>query len=259
MYKDKNKTEVARGSRGSRGSRLLVQTRSRTEVNTTTSQKEDQPKKDASKEEKVESDKEEKKPIRGPRISRRGNHQSQRINRRLRQPNRNSNRLDRAQNAARSQQRGKVGRFRAPGKYFNFRRRPIRRSIFVAGLPTNVNQFRLSGLLKKEGNLLRCTLLRDKFGNSRGIAFAEMQNPRDARKIIEKWNGRNVEGNKLFVTFKRNPRRPNYYPRYNYRYPVNRRFNFNFNNYNPRYQKQNRARGNLRRGRGFGRGRGRGY
>ena len=144
----------------------------------------------------------------------------------MRQPNRNTKRLERAQNAARNQRRGQRGRFRARRGYFGMRRRPFgRRSIYIAGLPKNVNRYRLSGLLRQEGRLIRCTLLRDRFGNSRGIAFAEMQNPRDAGKIIQKWRGRNVDGNTIFVTFKRNPNRWNYYSRYNNRYGNNRQFN----------------------------------
>jgi RNA recognition motif-containing protein len=129
------------------------------------------------------------------------------------------------------------------------RRRFGRRSIFISGLPKNVTRYRLVGLLRKEGRLLRCTLLKDRFGNSRGIAFAEMQNPRDAGKVIQKWRGRNVNGNTIFVAFKRNPRR-NYYSRYN-RYGNYRQFN-NYGGYNSRFQRPYRPRGT--RGRG-GRGR----
>ena len=167
----------------------------------------------------------------------------------MRQPNRNTKRLERAQNAVRNQRRGQRGRFRARRGYFGMRRRPFgRRSIFIAGLPKNVNRYRLSGLLRQEGRLIRCTLLRDRFGRSRGIAFAEMQNPRDAGKIIQKWKGRNVDGNTIFVTFKRNPNRWNYYPRYNNRYGNNRQF---YGGYNSRYQRPFRPRGNRGRGRGF--------
>jgi len=166
----------------------------------------------------------------------------------MRQPPK-QNRLSRAQDAARNNQRGQRGRFRARGRrFFGMRRRPYgRRSIFIAGLPRNVTRYRLSGLLRKDGRVLRCTLLRDRFGRSRGIAFAEMQNPRDAWKVIQKWRGRTVGKNTIFVTFKRNPRYRNNYSRYN-RYG-NRQFN-NYGGYNSRYQRPNRPRGNRGRGRG---------
>jgi RNA recognition motif-containing protein len=169
----------------------------------------------------------------------------------MRQQPSTSNRLKRAQEAARNNQRGQRGRFRARRRFFGMRRRPYsRRSIFIAGLPRNINSYRLNGLLRREARVIRCTLLRDRFGRSRGIAFAELQNPRDAWNIIKNWRGRNVGGNTIFVTYKRNPNRfRNNYSRYN-RYG-NRQFR-GYGGYNSNYQRQpNRPRGNRGRGRGF--------
>ena len=258
MDKDKKEPTQIRGTRGSRGARIsTLASRGRAEEKSP-SPKSSQPTKELPKTESSEQNRGGKNPERGSRIPPRGrnrqNRQNQRKNRRFGQTNRNTRRLERAQNAARNQQRGQRGRFRARRRFFVMRRRPFgRRSLFIAGLPKDVNRFRLSGLLRKEGRLLRCTLLRDRFGNSRGIAFAEMQNPRDAGKVIQKWRGRNVNGNTIFVTFKRNPNRFNYFSRYN-RYGNYRQFN-NYGRYNSRFQRPYRPRGN--RGRG-GRGRGRG-
>ena len=193
--------------------------------------------------------------IRGSRIVRRGqNRQGQRRNYRMRQPNRNGGRLERAQNARWMPPRG---RFRARRRFFGMRRQFGRRSIFIAGLPKNVTESRFSEILKKEGELIRCTLLKDRFGESRGIAFAEMGNPREALKVIQVWNGRNVEGNQIYVTFKRNPIRNRYnYSGYNNRFGNNRPFN-RFGGYNNRFQRSRGGRG-IRGGRG-GRGRGRGF
>ena len=261
MDKDKKEPTQIRGTRGSRGARIsTLASRGRAEEKSP-SPKSSQPPKELPKSESSEQNRGGKNPERGSRISTRGrnrlnrqNRQNQRKNRRFGQTNRKARRLERAQNAARNQQRGQRGRFRARRRFFGMRRRPFgRRSLFIAGLPKDVNRFRLSGLLRKEGRLLRCTLLRDRFGNSRGIAFAEMQNPRDAGKVIQKWRGRNVNGNTIFVTFKRNPNRFNYFSRY--RYGNYRQFN-NYGRYNSRFQRPFRPRGN--RGRG-GRGRGRGF
>jgi hypothetical protein len=189
---------------------------------------------------------------RGSRVVRRGQTRTaQRRNRRMRQQPSKTNRLRRAQDAARNNQRGQRGRFRARRRFFVMRRRPYsRRSIFIAGLPRNINSYRLNGLIRKEGRLLRCTLLRDRFGRSRGIAFAEFQNPRDAWNVVQKWRGRNVGGRNIFVTFKRNPNRfRSNYSRFN-RYG-NRQFS-NYGGYNSRYQRPNRPRGNRGRGRGRG-------
>ena len=246
-------TTSLRGTRGSRGSRISgAAIRDRPEEKTN-SPKTNQPQKESPKPEPAEPSKEGRTQTRGAR-ARRGR-KNPAINRRMRQPARNTRRLERAQNAARSQSRGQRGGFR-PRRFgrFGMRRRPFgRRSVFIRGLPFHVNRFRLSELLRQEGRLLRCTLLKDRFGRSRGIAFAEMENPRAALNVIQKWRGRIVDGNTIFVAFKRNPNRFNYYPRYNNRFGNNRQFN-NYG-YNTRYQRQFRPRG----GRGFGRGRGRGF
>ena len=251
METEKKEPTSLRGTRGSRGVRLAASGRGGRAAEKSPSPKSSKEAKESSKPEAAEPSRGGgRNQTRGSRNLRRGqNRQFQRRNRRMRQPNRNTKRLERAQNAVRNQRRGQRGRFRARRGYFGMRRRPFgRRSIFIAGLPKNVNRYRLSGLLRQEGRLIRCTLLRDRFGRSRGIAFAEMQNPRDAGKIIQKWKGRNVDGNTIFVTFKRNPNRWNYYRRYNNRYGNNRQF---YGGYNSRYQRPFRPRGNRGRGRGF--------
>jgi hypothetical protein len=249
MNQTKKEPRTLRGTRGSRGSQPPVATRGRP-AEKSPSPKPSPPPRDIQKQESSEPSNDNKNVARGSRISRRGglNRPAQRRNRRMRQPPRNMKRLERAQFAARNQPRGQRGRFRARRRFFGMRRRPFgRRSIFISGLQRNVTRYRLTNLLRNEGRVLRCTLLRDRFGNSRGIAFAEMQNPRDAGKVIQKWRGRNVGGNIIFVAFKRNPRFRYYYSRYN-RYRNNRSFN-NYGGYYSRYQRQNRTRGN-RGGRG---------
>jgi len=255
MDKTKKEPRTLRGTRGSRGTPVSTATRGRPEEKSS-SPKPSQPPREVSKPESSEPSNSGRNVTRGTRVSRRGglNRQAQRRNRRMRQPPRNMKRLERAQFAARNQPRGQRGRFRARRRYFGMRRgrRPFgRRSIFISGLPKNVTRYRLTGLLRSEGRVLRCTLLRDRFGNSRGIAFAEMQNPRDAGKIIQKWRGKNVGGNTIFVAFKRNPNRYRYYySRFNNRYRNKRQFN-NYGGYQSRYQRQNRTRGNRGRGRRF--------
>lgn len=256
MEKEKKEPTPLRGSRGSRVSRIANVNRGRAEENAP-SKNITQPPKESSKIEPAEQSRGGRSSPRGSRIVRvvrRGqNRQFQRRNYRNRQPNRNTRRLERAQNAARGYARGARGRFRGRRRFFGMRRPFGRRSIYIAGLPKNVPQYRLIGLLRQEGRLLRCTLLKDAYGNSRGIAFAEMSSPRDALKVIQKWKGRKVEGNTIFVTFKRNPiGYRKYYSTYNNRFGNNRQFK-NYGGYNTRYQRP-RVRGI--RGRG---GRGRGF
>jgi len=230
---EKENEALLRGARGSRGARIAsMATRDRPFEKFTNETNNQQPRKSSNS----DSSGPKKVPpairgIRGSRGGRRGTYRpAQRRNLRKRQPLR-VDRLKRAQNALRNNRRGQRGRFRARRGFFGMRRRPYsRRSIFIAGLPKNVTGYRLNGLLRKEGRVLRCTLLKDRFGNSRGIAFAEFQSPREAWNIIRKWRGRNVEGNTIFVTFKRNPNRNrNYNSRFNNRFAF-RRFN-NFGGY----------------------------
>ena len=258
---EKENEALLKGARGSRGARITsMATRGRPTEKSTSETNNQQSRKSSNS----GSFEPKKVPTttrggRGSRGTRRAttNRPAQRRNLRMRQPLR-VNRLNRVQNALRNNQRGQRGRFRARRGFFVMRRRPYsRRSIFIAGLPRNVTAYRLNGLLRKEGRVLRCTLLKDRFGRSRGIAFAEFQSPREAWNVIKKWRGRNVEGNIIFVTFKRNlNRNRNYNSRFNNRFGI-RRFN-NYRGFNPRYQRQNRTRENGIRGRGVGRGVGRG-
>ena len=248
MEKEKETTTI-RGARGSRGIRAAAAATRGRPVEKSPSKTTQPEAKSSTTEVSQPSRGGRMATSRGSRVVRRGQTRTtQRRNRRMRQPPSKTNRLRRAQDAARNNQRGQRGRFRARRRFFVMRRRPFsRRSIFIAGLPRNINSYRLNGLIRKEGRVLRCTLLRDRFGRSRGIAFAEFQNPRDAWKVVQKWRGRNVGGRNIFVAFKRNPNRfRSNYSRFN-RYG-NRQFN-NYGGYNSRYQRPNRPRGN--RGRGF--------
>ena len=176
-------------------------------------------------------------------------------------------RLDRVQNAVRYR-RGMRGRFRPRRGFFGMRRRFFgRRSIFIKGFPTTIKENTLFGMLQKEGRILRVTLLKDSQGESRGMAFAEFQNPRDALKVVREYKTKEIEGHNIFVAFKRdnNRFRNNNYQRFFNRNRNNRQFNGFRPGFNPnRFQKQMRPlrniiRGGRGRGRGRSRGRGRGF
>jgi hypothetical protein len=158
-----------------------------------------------------------------------------------------------AQSRMRYQQRRQRRRF-PRRRFFGMRGRMNfgRRNIFISGLPKMVDQYKLMDMLRKEGRVLRCTLLKDRFGGSRGIAFAAIQNPRDAWKIIQKYNGYKVNNNQIFVAYKREPRRYGYFTRYRNRFGNNRSFN-NYRRFNQRQPLNrsfgnNRMRGRFRRG-----------
>ena len=143
-----------------------------------------------------------------------------------------------------------------------FRRLFRRRSIFIKGFPKNITEKTITTMLQKEGRILRVTLLKDNQGESRGMAFAEFQNPRDALKVVQNYKGKKFEGYNIFVAFKRDNRfRNNYYPRFFNRTRNNRQFNGFRPGFNPnRFQRQMKPMRNIiRGGRGRGRGRGRGF
>ena len=176
---------------------------------------------------------------------------------RPRQPN-FRRRLERAQFAMRNP-RGNRGRFRGRRGYFGmFRRIFRRRSIFIKGFPKNITEKTITTMLEKEGRILRVTLLKDNQGESRGMAFAEFQNPRDASKVVQTYKTKEFEGYNIFVAFKRDNRfRNNNYPRFFIRNRNNRQFNGFRPGFNPnRFQRQIRPIRNIIRG-GRGRGRGR--
>lgn len=157
--------------------------------------------------------------------------------------------------------RGRRGGFRPRmrnGYWGRSRRIFGRRSIFIKGFPQRITENYINEMLRKEGKVLRVTLLKDSRGESRGMAFAEFQNPRDALKVVQHYRGMKFEGNDIFVAFKRNNNRfrNNNYPRYFNRNRNNRQFNNYRQGFNPnRFQRPMRQlRGAMR-----GRGRGRGY
>ena len=179
------------------------------------------------------------------RIMRRFNRpRPQNMNRRFRRPIRN--------------QRGMRRRFRRFIPRYRFFRRRMnfpKRSIFIKGLPENVTENNMMDMLRKEGRVIRLTFLKDNQGKSRGMAFAEFQNPSSALNTIKKYRGYKLGENTIFVAFKRDNR--NNYPRNFNRNRNYRRFNNFRRGFNPnRFQRQMRPVRNNIRGRGRGSGRG---
>ena len=154
--------------------------------------------------------------------------------------------------------RGMRRRFRPGFGFFRRRFNFARRSIFIKGLPKKITEDNLMGMLKKEGRVLRLTLLKDDSGESRGMAFAEFQNPRSAWSTIKKYRGYKLNDNTIFVAFKRdNNRYMSNYSRFFNRNRNIRRFNNYRRGFGPNsFQRQTRPMRNNVRGRGRGRGRG---
>ena len=258
METSSTEASTQRGARGSRGSRISA----------TRGNQPERPSSPRNKSPTSKSSKEEQsRPIRGGQNSSRGTRGSRprgrgRIMRRgIRQRPQNFRRRFRRIPFQMRNRRGRRGGFRPRPRNRNFgysRRFFGNRSIFIKGFPQKITESYINEMLRKEGRVLRVTLLKDSRGESRGMAFAEFQYPRDALKVVQNYRGKKFEGNDIFVAFKRdnNRFRNNNYPRY---------FNRNRNarpNYRPRFnpngfQRPMRPpRGAIR---GRGRGRGRGY
>lgn len=227
------KDEVIRGSRGLRGSRI-AQGRSLAIRGSRGDHKQSTSPRPINKEEGKENESAPRG--RGSRGNLRGTVRRGRgilrKNRRLGQMQNRRNRLERAQNAFKSNNNGRgVIRNRGRGgRFWGMRRKTFgRKNIFIAGLPKTMNNNGLFNLMKNSGRILRQTVLKDRYGVSRGIAFVQFQNPRDAWAAIQKWNNKIVFGNSLHVVFKRPvPRRNNY--NYNYNSYSNRN-NTGYNGY----------------------------
>ena len=241
-----------RVTRGSRGAKTTVSLRTKPEEKTSS---ENPPKTNT---EKKETKNEKKESVsRSPPKGRGKNRTLQHRNRRQGPVNNRRNRLERAQNATnKSENKKNVEKFNNRRYYGTRRRRIGLREIFIAGLPRNVDSRRLFNLLKNEGRVIRCTVLKNSYGYSRGIAFAEFQNSRDSWKVINKWKGRKIGRFTIYVAFKRKNRygqKRNYYGgnfrkyRGNYgrgRFNQNQRNFGNRGSFIPRYR--GRGRGNSR-------------
>ena len=132
-----------------------------------------------------------------------------RRNRRVGQGINRRNRLERALGALRNNNRRNrgIGRKRIGGFY----RRFGLRKLFVGGLPRSVNNRVLYNLFKREGRLIGCRIAYDRMGYSKGWGDLEYANPRDAWKVIRKWNNTEQRGKRLRVEYKRRrPRRRNF-------------------------------------------------
>ena len=142
------------------------------------------------------------------------------ISRRNRRFPQRRNRLERVQNI-----RNRIGGLRNNKRFIrfkNFNRRINfeRRTIFVGGLPRNINNRLLLQLFRREGRIISYRVMRNSSGLSRGFGFIEFARPRDAWRSIQKWNGTSLENNIIKVQYIRR------------RY-LNQRFgNNNFNNRN---------------------------
>jgi len=76
--------------------------------------------------------------------------------------------------------------------------------LFVGGLPYTVTSSQLEEMFSKFGKVVSCDVITDRYsGQSKGFAFIEMENDKEADEAIEKLNETELEGRKIAVNVAR--------------------------------------------------------
>ncbi len=80
-------------------------------------------------------------------------------------------------------------------------------NLFVGNLPYTVDSAKLEQLFAQAGTVASAKVISDKYsGRSRGFGFVEMSTDEEAKKAIEMFNGKDVEGRQLVVNEARPPK-----------------------------------------------------
>jgi len=90
------------------------------------------------------------------------------------------------------------------------------KKLFVGSLPYSTTNPQLEEIFSKFGKVVSCEIIADRFsGQSKGFAFVEMENDKEADEAISKLNGTELEGRKIIVNIAR--------PRFDNRREISRR------------------------------------
>lgn len=80
-------------------------------------------------------------------------------------------------------------------------------NLFVGNLPYTVDSAKLEQLFAQAGTVASAKVISDKYsGRSRGFGFVEMSTDEEAKKAIEMFNGKDIEGRQLVVNEARPPK-----------------------------------------------------
>lgn len=73
--------------------------------------------------------------------------------------------------------------------------------LFVGGIPYSITNQQLEELFKQFGSVTSVNIINDKFtGQSKGFAFVEMSDDKEAEEAINQLNGYDLEGRKIGVS-----------------------------------------------------------
>jgi RNA recognition motif-containing protein len=76
--------------------------------------------------------------------------------------------------------------------------------LFVGGLPFSTTDAQLEEKFSQFGKVVSCQIIKDRYsGQSKGFAFVEMENDKEADEAISKLNGTELEGRKIVVNVAR--------------------------------------------------------
>ena len=74
------------------------------------------------------------------------------------------------------------------------------KNLFVGSLPWSVNDEQLSEMFSEAGNVESAKVITERdSGRSKGFGFVEMSTDEEAKKAIEMFNGKEIEGRAINV------------------------------------------------------------
>lgn len=80
----------------------------------------------------------------------------------------------------------------------------MNKRLFVGGLPYSITSSQLEEMFSKFGKVVSANVITDRdTGQSKGFAFVEMENDKEAAEAIEKLNGTELERKKITVNVAR--------------------------------------------------------
>lgn len=78
------------------------------------------------------------------------------------------------------------------------------KKLFIGGLSYTVTSSQLEEIFSKFGKVVSCEVITDRYsGQSKGFAFVEMENDKEAEEAIKKLNETELEGRKIAVNVAR--------------------------------------------------------
>lgn len=76
--------------------------------------------------------------------------------------------------------------------------------LYVGGIPYSSTEDDVKNFFASAGEVVSATIITDRYtGRSRGFGFVEMGNEEDAKKAIEMFDGKEMDGRKLTVNIAR--------------------------------------------------------